>query len=244
MLAANASFIETFGLGMGGVVCIVGAGGKTSLLMHLAGEGRSLGYRTLVSTTTKIMIPDRVQVDALDLSGHGFVGAQKQAGIYVAGKQLSSNKMMGLAEDILWQNTRGGDLTLLEADGAATKSLKGWLQSEPVIPHFTTHTIGVIDIQAVGQKVADDLVHRLDCFCRITGAQEGESVTVEHLQNMVTHDQGLFFHGTGKLLVYINKVESTEDKYYAKELQASLPEYSVFMGSLKMQVIFANSENM
>ncbi|MFT5701565.1 MAG: putative selenium-dependent hydroxylase accessory protein YqeC [Desulforhopalus sp.] len=237
------SFIRTFGLGKGGVVCIVGAGGKTSLLFHLAGEARSLGYRALVSTTTKMLIPDGDACDDLDLSGHGFMAKYPlKAGVYVAGSPVSQTKMEGLAEDVLFENSRNFDLVLLEADGAAKKPLKGWLQTEPVIPGFTTHTIGIIDIQTVGKTVGNDLVHRLDCFCTITGAEQGDVVTTEHLEKIVSHENGLFLHGTGKRIVYINKVESKDDRYFANELKARLPKYNVCSGSVKMNKIVSNNE--
>ena len=237
-------FIEAFGLGEKDVVCLVGAGGKTSLMFQLAGEARSLGYRTLVSTTTKIFVPEQDQYDAIDLNGRGFTDSTpEEAGIYVAGKPVSTIKMSGLSEDILSACVRQFDLTLLEADGAARKPLKGWLQTEPVIPAFTTHTIGIIDIQTVGKIVTDDLVHRLDCFCKITGARKGDRVTTDHLVKIIFHEQGLFFHAMGKRIVYINKVESHEDLYHAKELKALLPGCTVCSGSVKLKKILSHIQN-
>lgn len=242
--SAEASFLHAFGLGKADVVCLVGAGGKTSLLFLLAGEARKLGYRTLVSTTTKIFLPEQGQYDSIDLTGSGFTDSiPEQAGIYVAGKPVLAGKMSGLSGDILSAQTKHFDLILLEADGAAKKPLKGWLPTEPVIPASTTHTIGVIDIQTVGKIVTNDLVHRLDCFCKITETSEGDRVITEHLQKIIYHEEGLFFHAMGKRLVYINKVESPEDLYRAKELKALLPGYTVCLGSVKLKNILSSNEN-
>lgn len=242
--SGKASFLEAFGLAKADVVCLVGAGGKTSLLFHLAGEARSLGCRTLVSTTTKIFIPEQSQYDAIDLTGDGFnQSIREQGGIYVAGKPVSDIKMSGLSEDLLSAHTKNFDLVLLEADGAARKPLKGWLHTEPVIPAFTTHTIGVIDIQSVGKVVTDTLVHRLDCFCQITGTREGDRVTTDHLKKIICHQQGLFSHAVGKRLVFINKVESPDALHHAKELSALLPGYTVYSGSVKMKNIVFNNKN-
>lgn len=236
MVSIHSSCIEAFGLGKGGVASIVGAGGKTSLVFQLAAEARSLGFKVLVSTTTKMFVPDRDQYDYIDLAGHGFVGnAPQLPGIYVAGRPVSSLKMAGISEDDLLEQSHYFDLVLLEADGAARKPLKGWLDTEPVVPACTTHTIGVVDIQTVGKIVDEDLVHRLDCFYLLTGAQRGESVTVEHLKKLITHEKGLFFHALGKKIVCLNKVESSHNQRNAALLKTLLPGRSVCTGSVRMK---------
>jgi probable selenium-dependent hydroxylase accessory protein YqeC len=238
----SSSFIKAFGLGKGGVVCIVGAGGKTSLLFQLASEAKSLGLKTLVSTTTKIMIPDSAQCDDLDLTGVGFIGnAPTNPGVYVAGRPVTQFKMRGLADDVLYENAHNFDLVLLEADGAARKPLKGWLETEPVIPSWTTHTIGLVDIQTIGKTVSEDLVHRLDCFSLLTGAKAGDLVRLDHLKKVITHKKGLFLHSLGKQIVYINKVESVEDTQRADLLQNLLHGKDVCLGSVRMKRIYSNN---
>jgi len=232
------SFLDVCGLGRGDVVSIVGAGGKTSLMFRLAEESRKHGFVTCVSTTTKMLIPSREQCDAYNLAGGGFLDEPPQgAGIYVAGRPVTELKMQGLSERDLHKNSQLFDITLLEADGSAQKPLKGWLTSEPVIPSFTTHTIGVVDISVVGKIVDDDLVHRLDCFCNISGAQKGDVISTNHLRNMITHDMGLFFQAQGARTVFINKVESDQALSNAGELTDMLADYRVYAGSIKDNTI-------
>lgn len=240
MYSPDSSFIRAFGLGKGGVVCIVGAGGKTSLLFQLASEAKSLGLRTLVSTTTKMFISGPAECDELDLTGAGFTGNFPVGpGVYVAGRPVSPTKMKGLSDDVLLKNAPHFDLVLLEADGAAKKQLKGWLETEPVIPSYTTHTIGVVDIQTVGQSVSEDLVHRLDCFYLLTGAKVGDVVTLEHLSQVIGKAKGLFVHALGQQIVYINKVESDGNKENAKLLQMLIPDHEVYVGSVRMKRIYS-----
>lgn len=239
MCSPSSSFLESFGLGKGGVVCIVGAGGKTSLLFHLAAEAKSFGLRTLVSTTTKMFIPGSAECDEVDLTGAGFADKfPPLPGVYVAGRPISSLKMMGVPEDILLKSIPHFDLVLLEADGAAQKPLKGWLETEPVIPSCTTHTIGVVDIQTIGKRVSEDLVHRLDCFYALTGAKVGDVVTLDHLFHVITEPKGLFFHAVGRKIVYNNKVESDDNKAKARLLQMLIPDYEVYAGSVMMKRMY------
>jgi probable selenium-dependent hydroxylase accessory protein YqeC len=235
----DSSFSRAFGLGKGGVVCIVGAGGKTSLLFQLAAEAKSLGLKTLVSTTTKMFIPEPAECDEIDLTGAGFSGNYPVSpGVYVVGRPVSLVKMKGLSDDVLLKSAPHFDLVLLEADGAAKKPLKGWLETEPVIPSYTTHTIGVVDIQTIGKVVSEDLVHRLDCFYILTGTKVGDVVTLDHLEKLISHAKGLFFHASGKQIVYINKLESDENKQSAKLLQALLPCHEVYVGSVRMKRLY------
>ena len=48
-------------LGEGGVISLVGAGGKTSLMFRLAHELSLTGDSVLTTTTTKIYVPEPVQ---------------------------------------------------------------------------------------------------------------------------------------------------------------------------------------
>ena len=49
--------IELLGLESPGVVCLVGSGGKTSLMYALAAEAAADGLTAVVTTTTKIFRP-------------------------------------------------------------------------------------------------------------------------------------------------------------------------------------------
>lgn len=231
------SFLESFGLSKGSVVCIVGAGGKTSLMFHLASEARSQGHCVYVSTTTRILIPGKEQYDELDLSGAGITLSNPAPGIYVSGKPVSNTKMCGVDHEVFAKEREYFDIIFLEADGAAGKSLKGWLAKEPVIPIATTHTIGVVDITTVGKTVSSELVHRLDLFCKIAGIHEGDTLTVENLYNMITHEMGLFFQARGRRVVFINKVETEQAHHYAKKLASLLEGYTVCMGSVHSESV-------
>ena len=223
VVAENPLFLETFGLLPGGVVSIVGAGGKTSLLFHLGREAKKQGLKTLLSTTTKMSSPTSDLYDVIDLTGDGFIkNPPANPGIYVAGKPFAHEKMTGLDEDILARHCGIFDMVLLEGDGAARKPLKGWMDFEPVVPTFTTDTIGVVDIQTVGRVIDENFVHRLDCFETITGARLGDTVTINHLEKIINHSKGLFAKSVGNTIVYINKVESEQDLFHARSLGALL----------------------
>jgi probable selenium-dependent hydroxylase accessory protein YqeC len=218
------SFVQALGIQRGDVVCFAGAGGKTSLMFLLAQEARGQGLKVLVTTSTKILVPDGDQYDGLDLSGKLFSSDSVVApGIYVGGLPTPvEGKMTGVGLDLLSCQRQHFDLVLIEADGAATKPLKGWNSTEPVIPLFATKTIGIVDIQTVGSIICEALVHRVEIFSEITGCQAGEPVSTDLLCRMILHDKGLFSRSQGAEILYINKVESEADCRNVDRLRAQL----------------------
>jgi probable selenium-dependent hydroxylase accessory protein YqeC len=231
--------LEAFGIRRGDVICLVGAGGKTSLMFRLAQEARAQGLKVLVTTSTRIRVPDPEQYDAIDLSGKLFAEQPvTNPGIYVGGLPDSApGKMTGVREDLLAWRKKQFDLILIEADGSAGKPLKGWKSTEPVIPEFTTGTIGIVDIQAIGQTISDSLVHRLEIFSGLTGGRKGEPVSIGHILRIISHDEGLFAQAIGTELLYLNKVESEHDHRNADILRAQLENLKIVAGSVRQGTI-------
>lgn len=234
------TFLENFGIGSQEVVCLIGAGGKTSLMFHLAKEARQRGDRVLVTTSTRLQIPQPSQYDEIDLSGEYFENqiprAQK---IYVAGIASSvAGKMRGVEQGLDRHCRERFDCILIEGDGAARKNLKGWRDSEPVVPDYTTHTIGVVDIQTVGKIIDDNFIHRLDRFLDISGAEKGERVRTTHLGNLIRHERGLFAKGTGTCQLYINKVETEKDLHHFLDLKSEFSDMRVTAGSVHKGLVW------
>lgn len=195
-------FSTLFGIDKGDVICIVGAGGKTSLIKRLAEECVNVGLKVLIGTTTRFGAD---QIDSLRESG-------ADVSVEIDGAKAFSDI------DSIQKSIPEYDIILLEADGAACKRLKGWAEHEPVIPEFTTKTIGVVDISVVGEVISDKIVHRIKFFCDITGGKSGNVVTKEYLTKIIRHDNGLFQYGKGQRFVYFSKAESDSDIMNAKDI--------------------------
>ena len=219
-------YTEAFGILPGDVVSIVGSGGKTSLLWRLAEENRERGV--LVSTTTKMWMPEAGAVD-WDVSGDGCRGrlwspaggltpplhcgranpAPTGVSLFYGGVEDGKITAPDLGRLSAFSAEMG--LTLLECDGAKALPLKGWAQHEPVVPEFTTVTIGVLPLWVIGQPVCEETVHRVPEFCRITGSFPGELVTALHLARVVNHPDGLFAKARGRRVLFLNDRRNVAD---------------------------------
>lgn len=233
-------FLRALGLGHGDVAAIIGAGGKTSLMFRLAGEARSLGMRVLVTTSTRILLPEPGEYDHLDLSGRLFVDSPpERPGIYVGGiPDETDTKIMGVRDDLLAWSQRAFDLVLIEADGAASKPLKGWRENEPVIPEITSVTIGVLDISTIGSPFTSDLVHRPERFGGLVGADQNDNISLGHLLRLVAHEDGLFARALGREILYINKVESPMEQRNAALLKSQFDDLRVVIGSILLGEVY------
>lgn len=215
-------------------VSIFGAGGKTSLLFLLAREGAAAGKKILVSTTTKMWIPTPCQYTVLDLTGHPAPASHKNlpTGITVVGKKLeNSEKIRGVGNYDLQKLIPMYDLVLLETDGAAEKPLKGWKSNEPVIPTFTTHSIGVADISQLHKKFSSANVHRLDIFIDLIQANSNSKLNLDHFVRILSTENGLMKHAIGQQFIFLNKAEQESDLENIQKLRQMLPQYQILAGS-------------
>jgi probable selenium-dependent hydroxylase accessory protein YqeC len=236
----NDSFLRAFQIERGDVVSIVGAGGKTSLLYLLAEEARGAGMKVLVTTSTRIFIPRPDQYTAIDLSGDGFSPPQMTgAGIYVAGVPDAKPRIMrGIAGDQVVACKEHFNLIIIEADGSARKPLKGWKDTEPVIHPQTSKTIGVLDIQTIGQAITSELIHSLDIFLELVGVDGEEKVSLKHLAAIVSREKGLFAKAQGSKHLFINKVETRSQQRDAQMLKQRLMGVHTVSGSLHQGIIY------
>lgn len=230
---------DLVGLRKGDVVSIVGAGGKSTLMYSLAEELRGES-RVIVTTTTKIFMPERGQYDYIFIGEDGSKQFDKGNGVYVRGKAVSEeNKVIGLDENILEREIPFFDYILIEADGSKRKPIKGWKDTEPVVISKTEKTIGVLNIEVIGKEINEDNVHRVEKFIDITNSRENELITVDHLTSLIFHHKGLFKDSKGEKILFINKVEGQKAVMIAHRLIECIRENSekyidkIIIGSLR-----------
>lgn len=230
---------DLLGLRKGDVISIVGAGGKTTLMYSLAEELRAEN-KVLVTTTTKIYMPEKEYYDFLIIGKDGYDKFNKGNGVYVHGKSVrNENKVSGLDENVIDGEISFFDYILIEADGSKRKPIKGWNETEPVLIGKTTKTIGIISIEVIGREINEYNVHRVEKFMEITNSKKNESITIEHLTSLIFHDKGLFKGSKGEKILFINKIEGHNEATLAYKLLNCIREKNkncidkIIIGSLK-----------
>lgn len=230
------SLCDALQLEGGGVVSLVGGGGKTTLMFQLARELAAQGQSVLTTTTTKIFRP------APEESMHVVLGEDLPAllaklydpassGLHVtaAGSELiECNKLIGYPPDVI-DTVRDSGLfqwVVVEADGARRRPLKVPAAHEPVIPASSDWVIAVAGLDAIGKPLDEQNVFRAQDYSRLTGVPVGAPVTAESVVYAILAPQGLLkgFPPKSRRIVFLNKADSLDRCAAGREIGRSLLE--------------------
>lgn len=207
------------------MVALVGAGGKTSLMLKLASESARRGSRVLVTTTTKMLTSQ--------LEGCGTLILEQDSDKLLQELNLSpdislvtaaaaavnkQNKVVGFSCETLDAIYRAGifDFILVEADGARGLPLKAPAAYEPILPSSITHVLAVTGIDALNRPLTENHVHRCHLVAQLAGQQLDTLVVEETILHVVRRYAGLARQVSSgvRFIPVINKVDS--DSYLEK----------------------------
>ena len=193
------------GLGDKAIIAVIGCGGKTTLISSLAKEYRQ--KKVLVTPTTKIFPMSGEDITLLTIA-QKCLSHVPLKGIQCLGVlNETTGKLEALQQEQLEKIIPQYDLVLLEADGSSGLPCKAWLDYEPVIPSYCTHTIGVVTLNALGKAAGTDSVHRLPEFLKLTCLSPDEAISMQALSAMVCAENGMFKRSIGKQCIFVNQAE-------------------------------------
>lgn len=196
--------VRALGLEAARLICLCGAGGKTSLMLALAREFVEAGERVLVTTTTKIAREEAggpwpvLTADGPDeITGHAGRAVQGSgpggAVIVVSGEVDGGLKLAGFAPEHLDRVGRQAafDRIVVEADGARRAPLKAPARHEPVVPVTAEALIMCAGLNGIGKPLDEASVFRAELWSARTGLALGAPVSAASLARMVVHPDGL-----------------------------------------------------
>jgi probable selenium-dependent hydroxylase accessory protein YqeC len=197
------SFVKALGLSQGGVISIVGAGGKTSLMFRLASELAAAKTTVLTTTTTKIFTPGPEQSPLTLVSKSVQTILRQSAGLMDTHSHLTAGagrlaaqpeKLVGFPPHDIDRLRQAGLFRwiLVEADGAAHRPLKAPEVHEPVVPESSQWVIAVVGLNALGQPLNPQWVFRHERYAALTGLVPGQSVTAASVVRAAEHPAGFY----------------------------------------------------
>lgn len=197
------------------IISFVGAGGKTSLMLALAAEARRKQKRILVSATTKLLYSQVVSLNPVfsnDFSAglKEVFSVMKDGGSAAWFQCRQQEKVCGLLPEWLDATAEAdkGLFILVEADGARGKWLKAPALHEPVLPTHTAISAGVLNLQAIGRPLTEQIVHRPELVLAILQKREQEVITWQDIVHLATKEQGIFQYAQGKKMLILTGADS------------------------------------
>jgi probable selenium-dependent hydroxylase accessory protein YqeC len=208
-----------------GVVCAVGAGGKKSLLGHLATThpGRVAITATVFTTYFQERLGFAVAVDADERLAEAVAALDPGASVAYACPGSKPGRRAGVSPGTLERIHREGrfEATYVKADGARMRLIKAPAADEPAIPASATIVLPVLSVHAIGEPLGPVVAHRVDRVAEVTGARVGEPISPAHLGRLLSAPQGLLKATEGRRVVpVINMVDDAGLEAHAREAAA------------------------
>ena len=194
-----------------GVTAIIGGGGKTTLMEHLAAE-LSRGARVIVCTTTHIL-PEKTMPCLASPTQAEITAALVQSPCICVGT-WSENGKFGPPELPIGTLVRLADYVIVEADGAKRLPLKAHAAHEPVIPPEANQTILVVGASGFGKPMQQS-VHRAAIAADRLGVSP-ETVVAPELWARFLNAEALHTR------VLVNQAETEQAQADARALAAGL----------------------
>ncbi|MDE0927522.1 MAG: selenium cofactor biosynthesis protein YqeC [Acidimicrobiales bacterium] len=163
------------------MVCVVGGGGKTTMVFSLAAEAQALGHPAAVTTTTKMGAEETgglLTVEGSEPLPDGLVlrWVGEVQGHRVVGRTPEEIDAC-FAERVGWM--------LVEADGSRRHPVKAPAAHEPVIPQAATVVVLSMGLDALGKSLAE-AAHRPEVAAALLGVSQEATVTPELLAILAT----------------------------------------------------------
>lgn len=222
------------------IISITGSAGKTTLMFKLANKLKKRS-NVLITTSTKIKVPEKDEADYIFTSINDYKILENNKTVVIGELIKDKNKLKAIDKNTLIYKSKDFGYLLIEADGCRNLPLKFWKDYEPVIYDETTKAIGIFSIKTLGKKPSPDFIYNYEDFLKKIG---DNTINKETILKLIESKPGIFGSFKGKRIVYINQVESEEEKKKARELASFLKEkldyLDVFYGSLLKEEYYEN----
>lgn len=206
------------------MAAFTGSGGKTTCCEQLARDAVAAGYRTVLTTTTKMRVPPHC------LDPHGVADVAKALDgatepLILGRVADDGRKLLGPPVALLEElaSTRACDLIVIEADGSRGASIKGYREGEPIVPRGTDRVVVLVGVDAMGAGREDPLVHRSEILWPFLELGDDERLDAAAIARALLEQPGYFDRLNGApAAILINKVDDGETTMRGRRLRRGL----------------------
>jgi probable selenium-dependent hydroxylase accessory protein YqeC len=229
-----AALDDAFALATHSYIFLIGGGGKTTLMFTLAHHLSRAGHTVISTTSTRILYPSpqdaaRVIIEADPARAATQLRSELPEARHIALAKTLCNadrKLCGHAADELdaLRQAHVAHYILVEADGAAGRSLKAHADHEPVISTQADLVIAVIGTDCIGHPLDDAHVHRAARFAQLLNRAIGAPLAPDDVAAIFFHPLGYLkaVPPAADLIVLLSKAGVAAQRANAPQLATAL----------------------
>lgn len=168
-------------------ICLVGGGGKTTVMYELAAMWAACGRRVLVLTSTHILHP----ADGSFAADAAAVHSLWQQGRYavIGTPELATGKLMEPPQSLYEELRTQADVILCEADGSKHHPCKAPAAHEPVLLPESDIVLAVAGTDALGNSL-QQVCQRPQLAAELLGCSAEKIIDAQMLASLLLSEQG------------------------------------------------------
>jgi probable selenium-dependent hydroxylase accessory protein YqeC len=208
-----------------GIVCAVGAGGKKSLLQHLAlsHPGRVALTATVVTPPFPASLGFGVAIAANEKLSAAVAALNSNVGAAYACPSDKPDRLTGVAPELIERIHREGafSATYVKADGARMRWIKAPEDDEQVVPASCACVLAIVSARAIGQPLGPRVAHRIKHLQAVTSLELDQPILPLHVGRLIASRAGLQKGSEShRVLPVINMVDDARREALAREAAA------------------------
>ena len=222
-----------------GLTCLVGGGGKTSLLYRLGAEYAARGRAAVVTTTTRIRQPLPAEATLLEEDAFPQLAERIRPGaVWCVCRRGADGKLHFPGRPILERLLDISGRVVAEADGSRGLPCKAPDSHEPCLPPETDAVVAVAGLTALGRPLRE-ICFRWELACPLLGVEPDALLTPALLASLLTDERGQFKHvgSAARYRVFLNQADDARllalGRETAELVQRALPGCRVVVGALR-----------
>ncbi|HKM22716.1 MAG TPA: selenium cofactor biosynthesis protein YqeC [Lachnospiraceae bacterium] len=215
------------------VISVVGAGGKTTLIMTLADEYKRAGRKAFVTTTTHMRRPESAPLVS-HYAPKKIQNLLDQEKVVWVAREATDGKIKSPTDRLLMSMFEYRIPIVIEADGSKGLPCKAPAEHEPVILEQTDIVIGVLGMDAIGKTISE-VCHRPEQVMRLLHRKADNKLTWQDIITLAMSDEGLR-KGVAphmRYILFFNKTVERQQKRTAAMMAralADLGQQEVYFG--------------
>ena len=212
-------------------ICLVGGGGKTTVMYELAAAWAACGRKVLVLTSTHILQPADGSFAADAVVVHNLWQQGRYA--VIGTPELATGKLTAPPQDLYEALQPQADVILCEADGSRHHPCKAPAEHEPVLLPDSDIVLAVAGMNALGCSLAQ-ACQRPQLAAALLGCSLDSVIDEQMLAALLLSEQGARKNvGARAYYIVLNKCDllkaTQQEKLRQQMLAAGMDEHRIWL---------------